>query len=106
MADANFLLVQLACHHTTAFLVLFQHSSMPTLITFMHGHSCVKTFLHYQKEPRKIHQNRLTHLCITVVNCLGNSLSQQIINEEECNFNHMTLIISYLVVQKIYLKQK
>ena len=30
------------------------------------------TFL-YLKVPRKIHQNRLTHLCIAVVNRLGDS---------------------------------
>ena len=51
--------------------------TMPLYPMFMPGHSSMMTFLHSQKVPRKIYQNRLTHLCITVVNPLGNSSSHQ-----------------------------
>ena len=49
-------------------------------------HKCLKhlgmTFLHSQKVPKKVHQNRLTHLCVAVVNRLGNSTSHQKCREE------------------------
>ena len=55
----------------------FQHLGVGT-------HKCLKhlgvTFLHSQKVPKKVHQNRLTHLCVAVVNRLGNSTSHQILS--------------------------
>ena len=53
----------------------FHHLCVALHKTFMHGHLCVVTFLHQWKAPKKICQNRLTHLCVAMVNCLGNSLS-------------------------------
>ena len=77
MADANFLLIQ--------FFRWFSFPATPLrfVSTFRRGacinvkHLCV-TFLHFQKVPRKILQNRLTHLCVAVVNRLGNSTSHQL----------------------------
>ena len=55
---------------------IFHWLSFPCHIRFMHGHSCVMIFLHFiPKSAKKICQNRLTHLCVTMVNHLGNSSS-------------------------------
>ena len=58
-------------------LGLFHHLCVATHKTFMRGHLCMVTFLHQGKVPKKIRQNRLTHLCVAVVNRLGNSSSHQ-----------------------------
>ena len=42
-------------------------------------HLCVVTLRHYSKRYQKIHQNKLTHLCIAVANGLGNSSSHQLL---------------------------
>ena len=74
MVEVNFPLVQFSppCQ------VQFQHLSMATLMhlfyaVFMYKHLCMVTFLHSQKVPRKKCQNRLTHVCVTMVNRLGDS---------------------------------
>ena len=50
----------------------FQHLGVCT-------HKCLKHLcdLGALKVPRKVHENRLTHLCVAVVNRLGNSTSHQ-----------------------------
>ena len=70
MADANFPLVQFCCslHPRFGF----------NIYTSLHlKHLSVVTFLNYSKKCQKICQNRLTHLCVAVVNRLGNSSSHQ-----------------------------
>ena len=67
IADANFTLIH-----------FFHWFSFPaTPLRFV---SIFKTFMHdlgALKVPIKVHQNRLTHLCVAVVNRLGNSTSHQ-----------------------------
>ena len=57
MAEVNFPLVQFLNFPFIQFFlrhqVRFQHLSMATLETFLHGHLCMMTFLHSQKVPRK-----------------------------------------------------
>ena len=62
----NFLLVQFSSPHQ----VQFGHLCVATVKTFMLGYLCVMTIL-YLKVRRKICQNRLTHLCVPMVNRLG-----------------------------------
>ena len=62
----------------TFLLVQFSPSPIQHLCvvhkTFMRGHLCVVTFLHFiQESAKKSCQNRLTHLCVAVVNRLGDS---------------------------------
>ena len=56
----------------------------------MRGHLCVVMFLHFiQESTKKIHQNRLTHLCVAVVNRLGDS-------DESPNMPYVHLFKIYL----------
>ena len=77
MADANFPLIHFSVGSVSPPRLLgsFPHLGVGT-------HKCLKhlcvTFLHSQKVPKKVHQNRLTHLWVAVVNRLGNSRSHQI----------------------------
>ena len=55
---------------------IFHWLSFPCPIKFMHGHSCLMTFLNFiLKSAKKFCQNRLTHLCVAIVNHLGKSCS-------------------------------
>ena len=71
MADANFTLVQFSKFSIgsvfPAMLGSFLHLCMATVKTF------ICDDLSVLKSAKKIHQNRLTHLCAAVVNCLGDS---------------------------------
>ena len=59
------------CGHSPPPQVQFHHLCLAMVETFVCGHLCVMTFLYFM--PRKIRQNRLTHLCVAVVNRLGDS---------------------------------
>ena len=77
---------------------MVQFSLSPILDSF--HHLCVathKTFYVWTfmrgdlsapvKSAKKIRQNRLTHLCVAMVNCLGNSSSHQLA-DIKCNQNY------------------
>ena len=68
--DANFPLVQFSLSPILGLVSMFK--------TFMPGHLCMVTFLHFiQESAKKNLPNWITHLCVAVVNRLGNSLSHQ-----------------------------